>query len=118
MDLRLIASNCLQYNTTLDDSFRPIATEFLSTVEDLCKFFIAKPETPNVVYPSLLYCWTACVEVIDELVNMTNPVDRLQTAWFFLHPVTYFCGGEYPQGRAFSEDVIIICGAIRVQHLT
>lgn len=118
MDLRLIASNCLQYNTTLDDSFRPIATEFLSTVEDLCKFFIAKPEMPNVVYPSLLYCWTACVEVIDELVNMTNPVDRLQTAWFFLHPVTYFCGGEYPQGRAFSEDVIIICGAIRVQHLT
>jgi hypothetical protein len=100
MDLRLIAANCLQFNTTVDDSLRPEATEFLTTAEDLCKFFVAKPEVPNVVYPALLHCWADCLRVIDELINMTNPGDKMQTAWFFLQPVTYFCGGEYPHGKS------------------
>jgi hypothetical protein len=113
MDLRLIAANCLQYNTTLDDSFRPIATEFLSTVEALCKFFIAKPELPKVVYPSLLHCWKDCVGVIDELVDITNPVDKFQTAWFFLQPVTFFCGGEYPEGNSAFRRCIVTCSSAR-----
>ena len=97
-DLRLIAANCLQYNTIVDDSFRPIAVNFLSTAEELVKFFVARPELPTVTYPSLLHSWKECVSVIDELVNMTNPENGLQTIWFFLFPVTYFCGGEYPEG--------------------
>lgn len=111
MDLRLIAANCLQYNTTPDDSFRPMATEFLSTVEELCKFFVAKPELPKVVYPSLLHCWKDCVGVIDELVDMINPVDKLQTAWFFLQPVTFFFGGEYPEGNSALRRCIVTCSA-------
>lgn len=98
LDLRRIAANCLQYNTTLDDSFRPLAVDFLATAEDLCKLFLAKHELPKVVYPSLLYCWKDCVKAIDELIQMTNPEDGLQTAWFFLYPVSYFCGGGYPDG--------------------
>mmetsp|Transcript_33301 Transcript_33301/g.80531 ORF Transcript_33301/g.80531 Transcript_33301/m.80531 type:complete len:834 (+) Transcript_33301:265-2766(+) len=116
-DLRLIAANCLQYNTTVDDSFRPVAVDFLTTAEDLCKFFIAKHEAPKTVYPSLLYCWADCIKAIDELINMTNPEDRLQTAWFFLHPVTYFCSGQYPEGYLEKVSKPIDLGSI-VQHLT
>eukprot|EP00571_Detonula_confervacea_P006186 CAMPEP_0172316206 /NCGR_PEP_ID=MMETSP1058-20130122/27507_1 /TAXON_ID=83371 /ORGANISM="Detonula confervacea, Strain CCMP 353" /LENGTH=1200 /DNA_ID=CAMNT_0013030463 /DNA_START=35 /DNA_END=3637 /DNA_ORIENTATION=+ len=98
-DLRLIAANCLQYNTSPGgDSFRPVAMEFLTTAEDLCRLFIAKHEAPTIVYPTLLYCWVDCIKAVDELINMTNPEDGLQTAWYFLHPVTYFCGGQYPEG--------------------
>jgi len=97
-DLRLIAANCLQYNTIVDDSFRPIAVSFLSTAEELVKFFVARPELPKVTYPSLMYSWKECISVIDELVNTINPENGLQTIWFFLFPVTYFCGGEYPEG--------------------
>lgn len=106
-DLRLIAANCLQYNTTVNDSFRPVAIDFLSIAEDLCKFFIAKNE-PTQVYPSLLYCWADCVKSITELINMTNPDDNHQTAWFFLQPVTYFCGGQYPEGEIDFESITCI----------
>jgi len=88
----------LQYNTTVNDSFRPVAVDFLITAEDLCKFFIAKHEAPRIIYPPLLYCWADCVKTMDELINMKNTDDNLQTAWYFLHPVTYFCGGVYPEG--------------------
>lgn len=93
LDLRRITSNCLQYNTSVDDSYRPIARDFLTLSEDLCRVFIAKVESPKVVYPSILCCWADCIGVIDELVNMTNLEDEHQTAWFFLQPVDYFCGG-------------------------
>eukprot|EP00581_Thalassiosira_minuscula_P010553 CAMPEP_0183712840 /NCGR_PEP_ID=MMETSP0737-20130205/7896_1 /TAXON_ID=385413 /ORGANISM="Thalassiosira miniscula, Strain CCMP1093" /LENGTH=752 /DNA_ID=CAMNT_0025941553 /DNA_START=130 /DNA_END=2385 /DNA_ORIENTATION=+ len=116
LDLRRIAANCLQYNTTIDDSFRPLAIDFLTTAEDLCKFFIAKVEAPKVAYPPLLYCWPECIKAIDELVNMTNPDDNLQTAWFFLHPVSYFCGGAYPDGYLDKVKNPIDLGTI-VQHL-
>lgn len=98
LDLRRISSNCLQYNTTVKDSFRPVATEFLNVSEDLCKLFLAKHEHPKVPYPSLLYCWEECVKSLDELLNILNPEDGHQAAWFFLQPVTFFCGGEYPEG--------------------
>jgi len=116
LDLRRIAANCLQYNTTLDDSFRPLAVEFLTTAEDLCKFFLAKPESPKIVYPSILYCWADCVKAIDELIQMTNPEDQLQTAWFFLHPVSYFCQGNFPPGYLDKVKKPIDLGTI-VQNL-
>lgn len=115
-DLRLIAANCLQYNTTINDSFRPVAIDFLTTAEELCKYFIAKPESPKVVYPTLLYCWADCVKAIDELLNMTNPEDGFQTAWFFMQPVTFFCGGVYPEGYLDKVKEPIDLGTI-VQNL-
>jgi hypothetical protein len=114
-DLRLIAANCLQYNTTVNDSFRPVAVDFLTTAEELCKFFIAKKEMPKVVYPSILYCWADCVKAMDELVNMTGE-DGFQTAWFFLQPVPYFCGGAYPVGYLDKVKDPIDLGTI-VQNL-
>lgn len=100
LDLRRIAANCLQYNTTVEDSFRPVAVDFLTTAEDLLKFFVAgnEPGAKAGAYPGLLYCWPDCVKAITELVNMTNADDGHQTAWFFLHPVSYFCGGVWPEG--------------------
>jgi len=116
LDLRRIAANCLQYNTTVDDSFRPLAIDFLTTAEDLCKLFIAKHESPNHVYPSILYCWADCVNAMDELIGMTNPEDKLQTAWYFLHPVSYFCGGSFPEGYLDKVPKPIDLGTI-CQHL-
>ena len=60
--------------------------EFLALSEDLCKFFIAKEELPKVVYPPILYCWRDAVQAIDELIELINPDDQLQTAWYFLQP--------------------------------
>jgi len=98
LDLRRICSNCLQYNTTIDDSFRPIANECLTTMEQLCKFFIGKVESPKIVYPRPLYCWEECLKVIDALLKTKNPDDGYQTAHFFLQPVSFFCGGQWPHG--------------------
>jgi len=98
LDLRRICSNCLQYNTTIDDSFRPIATDCLTTMEQLCKFFIGKNESPKIVYPRLVYCWEECLKVIDALLKIKNPDDGYQTAHFFLQPVSFFCGGQWPHG--------------------
>jgi hypothetical protein len=82
-----------------DDSFRAIAVNFLDTSEKLCNYFIAQHESTKVnAYPPLLYCWVDIVKVIDELIQVTNPTDGSQTAWFFMEPVTYYCGGQYPEG--------------------
>ena len=118
LDLRRIASNCLQYNTTVNDSFRPVATDFLSAAEDLCKFFIAKPESPKSVYPPLLYCWSGCVNALDQLLNMTNPDDGHQTAWYFLQPVNFFCGGQWPEGYLEKVKKPIDLGTIVQQLIT
>lgn len=107
-DLRLIAANCLQFNSNAndamknDDSFRTIAVNFLDTSEKLCNFFIAQHESSSAkvnVYPPLLYCWVDIVKVLDELIQVVNPSDGTQTAWFFMEPVTYYCGGKYPEGE-------------------
>jgi hypothetical protein len=99
----------------VNDSFRPVAVDFLTTAEELCKFFIAKKELRKVVYPSILYCWADCIKAMDELVNMTGE-DGFQTAWFFLQPVPYFCGGAYPAGYLDKVKEPIDLGTI-VQNL-
>ncbi len=93
-----------------DDSFRTIAVNFLETSEKLCNFFIVQHEMSSSsssssakanIYPTLLHCWVDCVKVIDEMIQVSNPLDGLQTAWFFMEPVSYYCGGQYPEGMDF-----------------
>ena len=115
-DLRLIASNCLIYNTTINDSFRPVAVDFLTTAEELCGYFILKHDAPKKPYRNILYCWVECMKVIDEAIKLTNPDDGHQTAWFFLHPVNYFCGGQWPDGYLDKIEKPIDLGCV-VQNL-
>jgi len=104
LDLRRIFGNCLRFNTSNGkDSLRPIAVETLEKVEQLSNFFLTKSEftnkpTANVtpLYPSLLFCWKLCVNVIDTLYNLTNQEDKHHTAFYFMHPVTYYFGGALP----------------------
>eukprot|EP00531_Pseudo-nitzschia_arenysensis_P017531 CAMPEP_0116119480 /NCGR_PEP_ID=MMETSP0329-20121206/2662_1 /TAXON_ID=697910 /ORGANISM="Pseudo-nitzschia arenysensis, Strain B593" /LENGTH=1354 /DNA_ID=CAMNT_0003613181 /DNA_START=473 /DNA_END=4537 /DNA_ORIENTATION=- len=102
-DLRRIFGNCLRYNTTNGKgSLRPIAIETLEVTDQLCTFFLAKHEhqqstlnnTP--LYPPLLFCWKLCLGVIDTLYNLTNEDDGNPTAYYFMHPVSFFFGGTLP----------------------
>jgi len=104
LDLRRIFGNCLRFNTSNGkDSLRPIAVETLEKVEQISNFFLAKSEFTNKpaanvtpLYPSLLFCWKLCVNVIDTLYNLTNQEDKHHTAFYFMHPVTYYFGGALP----------------------
>ena len=58
--------------------------------------FLAGQESAN--YPRLLYCWTLCINVLDTLCNIVNPSDGHQTVLYFLHPVSVYCGGQFPPG--------------------
>jgi len=92
LDLRRIFANCLEYNTSIKDSLRPLAVEVLETAEQLLKVFFAGYRS----YPPLLYCWKLCVGVLDTLYNLVNPEDGMPTAYWFQHSVSYFCGGQFP----------------------
>lgn len=96
LDLRRIYSNCLRYNTSIKDSLRPVAAQGLETVEKLLTVFLAKPEAPTQVYPPLLFCWKLCLSAVDTLYNLTNPEDGQMTAYYFLYPVSFYCGGQFP----------------------
>ena len=78
VDLRRIFANCLQYNTSIKDSLRPVAVEVLETAEQLCSVFFSG-------HPPLLYCWKLCIGVLDTLFNLVNPEDGQPTALYFLH---------------------------------
>lgn len=95
-DVRRVFGNCLRYNTREDasvkDGFRPVAMEMQTTSEELIAYFLGK----QVSYSKLLYCWKLCVSVLDALLNLTNPTDGHQTAHYFLHPVSFYCGGHFP----------------------
>lgn len=95
LDLRRIFANCLVYNS-LNKSFRRVAVDVLATAEQLVSVFLAQPEHPTVVYPPLLFCWKLCLSVLDTLYNLTNPQDGAPTALYFLYPVSFYCGGQYP----------------------
>ena len=97
-DIRRICGNCLRYNTTAGDTFRPVAVEMTRETESLLSLFVQHPERPHVMYayPPLLYCWQVCVASLDVLLAMKNPEDELPTAHFFLHPASFYFGGEFP----------------------
>jgi hypothetical protein len=96
LDLRRIFSNCLRYNTSIKDSLRPVAVQGLETTETLLAAFLGKPEATSPAYPPLLFCWKLCINVLDTLYNLTNPNDGNMTAYYFLYPVSFYCGGQFP----------------------
>jgi len=96
VDIRRVFANCLRYNTGVNDSFRPVAKDMLASAEEILALFVAQPEPTKVLYPPLLFCWKLCLSIIDRLLNMTNPGDGHQTVHYFLHPVSFFFGGELP----------------------
>mmetsp|Transcript_20704 Transcript_20704/g.50839 ORF Transcript_20704/g.50839 Transcript_20704/m.50839 type:complete len:1283 (-) Transcript_20704:46-3894(-) len=95
LDLRRIFANCLIYNSQVS-TFRRVAVDVLATGEQLITVFLAQPEHPTVVYPPLLFCWKLCLSVLDTLYNLTNPQDGAPTALYFLYPVSFYCGGQFP----------------------
>jgi Bromodomain len=96
LDLRRIFANCLQFNTSIKDPLRPIAVECLVMAEELMMVFLAQPEHPTLAYPPQLYCWKLCLSVLDTLYNLTNPGNEQPTVLYFLYPVSFYCGGQFP----------------------
>ena len=96
LDLRRIFANALIYNTTPKDKIRNAAIALLEDFESILSFFIARAEAPNLVYPPLLYNWKQCVEKLDIVLSMKNRRDGLQTAFYFLYPVSFYFGGNFP----------------------
>jgi Bromodomain len=97
LDMRRIFGNCLQYNTSIvKDSLRPVAVETSETAEQLMAYFLGKPEIPQQAFPPLLFCWKLCLSVLDTLYNLTNPDDKVPTAYFFLYPVSFYFQGHLP----------------------
>jgi len=94
LDLRRIFSNCLRYNTSIKDSLRPVAVKGIETTETLLSVFLGKPEAAS--YPPILFCWKLCIDVLDTLYSLTNPNDGNMTAYYFLYPVSFYCGGQFP----------------------
>ena len=93
-DVRRIFSNALRYNTSIKDSLRPVAVKVVATAEDLlAQFLLAVPGAKR--YPPLLWCWKLCIEILDTLYNLVG-ADGQPVALYFLHPVSYYCGGQFP----------------------
>lgn len=67
----------------------------LTVSENLIAFFINRHETSSI-YPPLLYNWKKCLDVLDSILEMKNPDDKLQTAHYFLHSVSFFFHGQWP----------------------
>jgi hypothetical protein len=100
-DIRRILANCLRYNTSIKDSLRPVAVQVAQTVEQLMMQFLGRSAAATAAgqgqpYPPLLFCWKLCIEILDTLYNLVNPADGQPVALYFLHPVSYYCGGQFP----------------------
>lgn len=94
LDVRRVFANALRYNTSIKDSLRPLAVEVLQTAEALLLMFIARHYPQS--YTPLLYCWKVCIDIMDTLYNLVNPNDGQPMAYYFLHPVSVYCGGKFP----------------------
>lgn len=94
--------SCLRFNTSMKDRLRGLAIDLLTTAEDLMVAFLVRGQKMggtvggSDLYPPLLYCWSFCIKVLNTLFNLTNPSDGQPTVLYFLHPVTAYCGGQYP----------------------
>ena len=119
-DVRRIFANALRYNTSIKDSLRPLAVEGLQCTEQLFVMFLARNcgvsssgtnsnnnnnnnnnnhsnnSTSTTPYIPLLYCWNVCINILDTLYNLVNPIDGQPMAYYFLHPVSVYCGGKFP----------------------
>lgn len=94
-DLRRIFGNCLRFNALAGDSFRPVAESMSITSEELMHLFI-QSHSVKPLYPKLLYCWKMCLRIIDEALGLQNPDDGYPTIHYFLHPVSFYFGGNFP----------------------
>ena len=52
--------------------------------------------TTKPLYPRLLYCWKKCLQILDHALTLKNPEDQYPTAHYFLHPVSFYFGGQVP----------------------
>ena len=102
LDARRIFANALRYNTVPKDKVRAAAMQVLEDLEGVISFFLVKRSDNSQNYPThvyyqpLLYCWKKCIEKLDVVLSLKNPTDNLQTAFYFLHPVSFFFGGQFP----------------------
>lgn len=100
LDIRRIFANCLRYNTSMKDILRPVAVEVLQTAEQLFKVMLlpanAVAGAAPPPFPPLIFCWKLCIDILDTLYNLVNPADAQPTALYFLHPVSFYCGGSFP----------------------
>ena len=102
LDARRIFANALRYNTVPKDKVRAAAMQVLEDLEGVISFFLVKRSDNSQNYPThvyyqpLLYCWRKCIEKLDVVLSLKNPTDNLQTAFYFLHPVSFFFGGQFP----------------------
>jgi len=94
LDVRRVFANALRYNTSIKDIPRPLALEVLETAETLMEIFLARfyPQS----YQPLLYCWTVCIDILNTLYNLVNQNDGQPMALYFMHPVSFYCGGQFP----------------------
>ena len=101
LDLRRIFANCLRYNIlSSQDELRVIARNILITTEQFLHLFITVGSGSNkkvASYPKLLYCWKTCLDIIDAIIDLRNPDDKLQTVHYFLFPASFFFGGKLSQ---------------------
>lgn len=96
IDLRRIFGNSLRYNVLQSGQFtREIALNMLKSTEQYLNLFIPNSDAAlgggsNKLYPSLLYCWETCLQILEDVLHLEDPVDKAQTAWYFLHPASVF----------------------------
>lgn len=106
MDMRRVFGNCLVFNNTAHDSFRPVAVKMISLSEDIMHLFIQNHQDLNGggrLYPTILYCWKECLEIIESALELKNPDDGFPTIHYFLFPVSFYFGGVLPP--EYSEKV-------------
>jgi hypothetical protein len=106
VDMRRVFGNCLVFNNTAHDSFRPVAVKMISLSEDIMHLFIQSPQNLNGggrLYQTILYCWKECLEIIDSALELKNPNDGFPTIHYFLFPVSFYFGGVLP--AEYSEKV-------------
>jgi hypothetical protein len=103
LDMRRVFGNCLVFNNTAHDSFRPVAVKMISLSEDIMHLFIQCPQNTNGggrLYQTILYCWKECLEIIESALELKNPDDGFPTIHYFLFPVFFYYGGLLPQDYA------------------
>ncbi len=111
IDVRRMFGNSLRYNILQTDQvLREISRRLLKVTEQYLNVFILNSDATlggvaaagggsNKLYPSLLYCWETCLQILEDVLYLEDPVDKLQTAWYFLHPASaYFTDKKDWQG--------------------
>ena len=103
LDLRRIFGNCFRYNISSSDDTKRLrvnARKMLMSSEQFLHHFLPNEDSGSgkFLYPKLLYCLNFCFEkILDPILDLKNPEDNQQTVWYFIHPASYFFGGNLSQ---------------------